>query len=156
MCSPFTTRTDPIQAKAEHCRVCRFHERGLPEDRRTSIPASSLITDIFVSDGAISRERVSFFDGGYFISGSIPYSVLDLSTFGPPPVRRFRLTRYLRRISQDDALLEQEGLGQRLTLPELQEALDERGLYVMIIIRSLACADHLTQCDIRTISRGHA
>ena len=59
-------------------------------------------------------------------------SVLDLSTFGPPPVRRSRLTRYLHRITQDDVLLEQEGLGQRLTLPELQEALDERGLYVMI------------------------
>jgi len=53
--------------------------------------------------------------------------VLDLSTFGPPTVRRFRVTRHLLRISQDDALLEQEGLGQRLTLPELQEALDERG-----------------------------
>ncbi|KAF9650925.1 hypothetical protein BDM02DRAFT_3185071 [Thelephora ganbajun] len=53
--------------------------------------------------------------------------VLNLSTFGPPPLRRFRLTRHLRRISQDDTLLGQEGLGQRLTLPELQEALDERG-----------------------------
>jgi len=53
--------------------------------------------------------------------------VLNLSTFGPPPVRRSRLTRYLWRITQDDALLEQEGLGHRLTLPELQEALDERG-----------------------------
>ena len=38
---------------------------------------------------------------------------------------------------QDDALLAREGLGQRLTLPELQEALDERGLYVTtsIILR---------------------
>ncbi|KAF9792967.1 LETM1-like protein-domain-containing protein [Thelephora terrestris] len=53
--------------------------------------------------------------------------VLNLSTFGPPPIRRLRLTRHLRRITQDDTLLEQEGLGQRLTLPELQEALDERG-----------------------------
>jgi len=53
--------------------------------------------------------------------------VLNLSTFGPPPIRRLRVTRHLRRISQDDALLGQEGLGQRLTLPELQEALDERG-----------------------------
>ena len=156
MCSPITTRADPIQAKTEHRRLCRFHEGGLPEDRRTSIPTSSLITEIFVSYGAIGRERVSSFNGGYLLFGSIPYSVLDLSTFGPPPIRRSRLTRYLRRISQDDALLEQEGLGQRLTLPELQEALDERGLYVTIIVRSPACADHLTQCDIRTISRGHA
>lgn len=42
---------------------------------------------------------------------------------------------------QDDTLLEQEGLGQRLTLPELQEALDERGLYAVISIPSRTCAD---------------
>lgn len=87
---------------------------------------------------------------------SILCSILNLSTFGPPLVRRSRLTRHLRRISQDDVLLEQEGLGQRLTLPELQEALDERGLYVVDVISSLTCANHPAQRDIKAISGGHA
>jgi hypothetical protein len=153
MCSPIPTRTNPIQTKAEHCRLCRFHESGLPKHRRTRIPPSSLVTEIFVSGGALSRERVSFLDRGSFGFGSILCSVLSLSTFGPPPVRRSRLTRHLQRISQDDALLEQEGLGQRLTLPELQEALDERGLYVMIVDSPRTCANHLIQCDIAAFSR---
>jgi len=128
MCSPIPTRTDLIQTKAKYCRLCRFHEGGLSEDRRKRIHSSSLFTEIFVSDGAAGRERVSFLHCDPFGSGSIRCRVLNLSTFGPPPVRRSRLTRHLGRISQDDALLEREGCGQRLTLPELQEALDERGL----------------------------
>jgi hypothetical protein len=99
--------------------------------------------------------RVSFLHGDPFDFSSNRLRVLNLSTFGPSPVRRFRVTRHLRRISQDDALLEQEGLGQRLTLPELQEALDERGLYV-ILVSSQTCADHPAQRDIKAISRGHA
>ena len=72
--------------------------------------------------------RVSSLHGDLFDLSSDRRSVLNLSTFGPPPIRRSRVTRHLRRITQDDALIEQEGSGQRLTLPELQEALDERGL----------------------------
>lgn len=128
MCSPIPTRTDPIQTEAEHCCLCLFHEGGLSKDCRTCIPSNSLFTEIFVSGGAAGHERVSFLHGDPLGLISIQFSVLNLSTFGPPLVRRSRLTRHLRRISQDDALLEQEGLGQRLTLPELQEALDERGL----------------------------
>lgn len=128
MCSPIPTRTDLIQAKAKYGRLCRLHEGGLSKDYRTRIRTSSLLTEFLVSDGAAGRERVSFLHGDPFGFSSVRCSVLNLSTFGPPPVRRSRLTRHLWRISQDDALLEQEGLGQRLTLPELQEALDERGL----------------------------
>lgn len=39
-----------------------------------------------------------------------------------------RIKAQLERIAKDDKLLNQEGQDQRLTLPELQEALDERGL----------------------------
>jgi len=125
---PIPARTDPIQTKAEHCCLCRLNEGGFPEYRRTRIPSSSLVAEIFISDGAFGYVRVSFVHGDPLGFNSNRHSILNLSTFGPSPLRRFRVTRHLRRISQDDALLEQEGLGQRLTLPELQEALDERGL----------------------------
>lgn len=39
-----------------------------------------------------------------------------------------RVKTRLERIAKDDTLLNKEGQDQRLTLPELQEALDERGL----------------------------
>ena len=133
MCPSIPTRTDLVQTKEEYRHFRRFHE-GLSKDCRTRIPSCRPVARIFVSDRAVGSERVSF-SCGHSLSFSSPRcSVLDLSTFGPPPIRRFRLIRYLHRITQDDALLEQEGLGQRLTLPELQEALDERGLYVMVMI----------------------
>ena len=122
------TRANPIQTEGKYRPLCHLNEGGLPENCRTRISSGSLIVDIFVSDGAPSYVRVSFWRCGPLGFDSNRPSVLNLSTFGPPPVRRFRVTRHLRRISNDDALLEQEGLGQRLTLPELQEALDERGL----------------------------
>jgi len=51
--------------------------------------------------------------------------ILSLPT--PFPFRLNRIKRCLQRITEDDALLNREGMDQRLTLPELQEALDERG-----------------------------
>lgn len=132
MYPPFPTRTDLVQTTEKYRPLRRFHEGGFSKDCRTCIPSSSPVIEISVTDGAVGSDRVSFSGGYYPGFGSSLCSVLDLSTFGPPPVRRFRLTRYLRRITQDDVLLEQEGFGQRLTLPELQEALDERGLYVTI------------------------
>ncbi|KAF7790297.1 hypothetical protein EIP86_001251 [Pleurotus ostreatoroseus] len=49
-------------------------------------------------------------------------------TFGFSSLRTKRIQRYLTSISQDDALLQQEGFGERLTDAELREALDERGI----------------------------
>jgi hypothetical protein len=57
-------------------------------------------------------------------------SVLSLSTLGPAQLKMNRLKRHFQRIAEDDILLIKEGMDQRLTLTELQEALDERGLYV--------------------------
>jgi len=67
---------------------------------------------------------------GSLISGTQSVSmcgILSLSTYGPQVLRLGRIKRSLERLAQDDALLNQEGQDQRLTLPELQEALDERG-----------------------------
>ncbi|KAI0051260.1 hypothetical protein FA95DRAFT_1485894 [Auriscalpium vulgare] len=54
--------------------------------------------------------------------------MLSLSTFGPPPVRLRRLRSHLDKVAHDDALLIKEGMGDRLTQPELLEALEERGI----------------------------
>lgn len=91
-----------------------LYASSMKEDFRTIAKRASL--QVSPSLKCLSRTELLALNG-----------VLNLSTFGPPPFQRRRLTRYLRRITQDDALLEREGLGQRLTLPELQEALDERG-----------------------------
>jgi uncharacterized protein len=63
-----------------------------------------------------------------------PSSVLSLSTFGPVSLRMNRLKRHFQRITEDDILLTKEGKDQRLTLTEVQEALDERGLYVVSLL----------------------
>ncbi|EMD32119.1 hypothetical protein CERSUDRAFT_162202 [Gelatoporia subvermispora B] len=54
--------------------------------------------------------------------------ILQLSTFGPPPIRLRLLKRHLKMIAEDDVLLKREDDGARLSLAELREALDERGI----------------------------
>ena len=54
------TRTDLVQAKAKHRPSCRFYEGGLSKDCRTRIPSNPPIADIFIADGVVSSERVSF------------------------------------------------------------------------------------------------
>lgn len=49
-------------------------------------------------------------------------------TFGIKSLPLSRIRRHLGYIAQDDALLLQEGLGERLTDSELREALEERGM----------------------------
>jgi hypothetical protein len=39
----------------------------------------------------------------------------------------------MRFVAADDTLLVKEGLGDRLTHPELLEALEERGVYVFLV-----------------------
>ncbi|KAG1724087.1 uncharacterized protein EDB91DRAFT_1171478 [Suillus paluster] len=46
----------------------------------------------------------------------------------PPQLAQWRLQRHLQNISSDDTMLKQEGYGRDLTLPELKEALQERGM----------------------------
>lgn len=60
-------------------------------------------------------------------------SMLSLSTFGPPFARRSRLERHLKKLIPDDVLLQREGMGERLTRPELLDALEERGMCVVVI-----------------------
>lgn len=59
-------------------------------------------------------------------------SILSISTMGPPFARRKRLERHLKKLIPDDILLQQEGMGERLTRPELLEALEERAMYVLL------------------------
>lgn len=54
--------------------------------------------------------------------------MLSLSTLGPPFARRSRLERHLKKLIPDDVLLQREGMGERLTRPELLDALEERGI----------------------------
>ena len=56
------------------------------------------------------------------------HSILSLSTWGPNLNRRWRIERHLKSVVADDRLLIKEGLGDRLTHPELREALRERGM----------------------------
>ncbi|TFY59212.1 hypothetical protein EVG20_g7874 [Dentipellis fragilis] len=53
---------------------------------------------------------------------------LTLSTVGPAGLHRRRIQRHLTSIAADDVLLRQENMGNRLTHPELLEALEERGI----------------------------
>ncbi|KAJ3011915.1 hypothetical protein NUW54_g2023 [Trametes sanguinea] len=64
-------------------------------------------------------------------SALISYNgVLSLSTFGPPPMRLRRIKKHLRSIAADDELLFRENSGERLSVDELREALEERGMCV--------------------------
>jgi LETM1 and EF-hand domain-containing protein 1 len=54
--------------------------------------------------------------------------ILSLSTWGPDFSRRWRIERHLKSVVVDDELLTKEGMGDRLTHPELREALWERGI----------------------------
>ena len=60
-----------------------------------------------------------------------PSSLLSLSTWGPNFRRRSRIERHMQSIVADDALLVKEGTGDRLTRPELLEALEGRGMWVL-------------------------
>jgi len=54
--------------------------------------------------------------------------LLSQSTWGPNFRRRRRIEHHMKFVAVDDALLIKEGLGDRLTHPELLEALGERGI----------------------------
>lgn len=45
----------------------------------------------------------------------------------------------MKSVVVDDALLVAEGMGDRLTHPELLEALEERGMYVLPLCFSRTC-----------------
>ncbi|KAI0256312.1 hypothetical protein BJV78DRAFT_1358280 [Lactifluus subvellereus] len=61
-------------------------------------------------------------------SGTALCGLLSLSTWGPNFRRRKRVERHMNSVVADDALLVKEGMGDRLTHPELLEALEERGI----------------------------
>ncbi|KAG1904313.1 uncharacterized protein F5891DRAFT_1014049 [Suillus fuscotomentosus] len=54
--------------------------------------------------------------------------VIGVPAWGPLQLVQWRLHRHLQNIASDDKLLKQEGYGRDLTLPELKEALQERGM----------------------------
>jgi len=54
--------------------------------------------------------------------------ILRLATWGPPPLRLWRLDRYLRHIAEDDVLLAKEDWGARLADKDVLKALNERGI----------------------------
>ncbi|KAI0356304.1 hypothetical protein OH77DRAFT_1495632 [Trametes cingulata] len=54
--------------------------------------------------------------------------VLSLSTFGPHPLRLRRVKKHMKTIAADDELLAREDQGERLSVDELREALEERGI----------------------------
>lgn len=57
-----------------------------------------------------------------------PYSILGLPAWGPSPLHTWRIRRHLNAIALDDEMLRREGYGRHLTIPELEEALLERGM----------------------------
>jgi LETM1 and EF-hand domain-containing protein 1, mitochondrial len=66
------------------------------------------------------------------LNNSSLHSVLSLSTWGPNFNRSWRIERHLKSVVVDDKLLTKEGMGDRMTHPELREALWERGMYVFL------------------------
>jgi LETM1 and EF-hand domain-containing protein 1 len=54
--------------------------------------------------------------------------ILRLATWGPPPLRLWRLDRYLRHIAEDDVLLAKEDWGAKLADKDVLKALNERGM----------------------------
>lgn len=54
--------------------------------------------------------------------------ILRLATWGPAPLKLWRIDRYLRHIAEDDVLLAKEGGGNRLADGEVVKALNERGM----------------------------
>lgn len=84
------------------------------------------------------------------------HSVLSLSTWGLNFNRRWRIERHLKSVVVDDELLTKEGMGDRLTHPELREALWERGMYVFLgalqsrkLILPLSGTDDLGQSTLK-------
>jgi len=55
-------------------------------------------------------------------------SMLGLPAWGPSPLNNWRIRRRLNAVASDDELLRREGCGRHLTIPELEEALLERGM----------------------------
>lgn len=54
--------------------------------------------------------------------------VIGVPAWGPLQLVQWRLQRHLQNIASDDKMLKQEVYGRDLTLPELKEALQERGM----------------------------
>ncbi|KAG2121387.1 hypothetical protein BD769DRAFT_1479178 [Suillus cothurnatus] len=53
---------------------------------------------------------------------------IGIPAWGPLQLVRWRLQRHLQNVASDDKMLKQEAYGRDLTLPELKEALQERGM----------------------------
>ncbi|KAK1229165.1 hypothetical protein PQX77_007737 [Marasmius sp. AFHP31] len=60
-------------------------------------------------------------------SAAMVCSILRLPTFGPDPLRKWRITRHLRFISGDDHLMIKDDVLKIMTKEDMQQALDERG-----------------------------
>ncbi|KAF8441389.1 hypothetical protein L210DRAFT_3398732 [Boletus edulis BED1] len=55
-------------------------------------------------------------------------SILGLPSWGPTTLNAWRIRRHLNTVAMDDERLRYEGCGRHLTIPELEEALVERGM----------------------------
>ncbi|KAG9316453.1 hypothetical protein JVU11DRAFT_2487 [Chiua virens] len=55
-------------------------------------------------------------------------SMLGLPAWGPSPLKTWRVRRHLIAVALDDERLRREGCSRHLTVPELEEALLERGM----------------------------
>src|ERR1700730_17992683 len=101
-------------------RMCSRHGRQ-PWRRRCRTPSPALLS---------AGKFLSVFFYQEHAKYSSLHSLLSQSTWGPNFRRRQKIERHMRLVAADDALLVKEGLGDRLTHPELLEALEERGMYV--------------------------
>lgn len=54
--------------------------------------------------------------------------MLGLPAWGPSSLNTWRIRRHLKAISLDDEKLRHEGGARHLTIPELEDALRERGM----------------------------
>ncbi|KAG0708327.1 hypothetical protein DFH29DRAFT_795363 [Suillus ampliporus] len=113
---------DRINAKARNNQLLALvKHRQLFELLRKESESSGFITTHSLSQpGALC---------GYYIFNAVQElrRAIGIPAW-PPQLAQWRLQRHLQNISSDDKMLKQEGYGRDLTLPELKEALQERGM----------------------------
>jgi len=109
---------------AQRLRIDTKRIEKQAEARNEGIDAFDALRSAAPSTSHIPVSLLSTGNSLVFIS-----RLLGLPTFRPiPGWRKHLVVKRLKYLAEDDALLLQEGRGERLTRPELREALLERGI----------------------------
>ncbi|KAI9511142.1 hypothetical protein F5148DRAFT_402926 [Russula earlei] len=101
----------------------RIDAKRREKQRAYAETMAGVFSDVLKADPIALASSLPSVSSGIALCG-----LLSLSTWGPNFRRRGRIERHMKTVVVDDALLVKEGMGDRLTHPELLEALEERGI----------------------------